>query len=214
LWVSTSWFEANQHYRRVVSEIKQLSHSGDIQDHLIWRSAKSKIIEALAKRKNAPIYEYRLGRLYEYRAADPYARDEQKILDRDHALNYYDRVVRQRPTWTMGWASLAYLRALSIPANSLADSAYKTALKRAGHERRAQRLNMITGMIRWGFLDQLERINLTKEAHELMQDAREVNNLISTATGMGWIDRLRPIAEDVLGVDNFNARLRRINKRK
>ncbi len=210
LWFAISLFAADQHYRNAISRVKSLSHADGPQAHATWNLAKEYLDAALSRQN--PLYTYQLGRLYEFRAADPFARDSQKIFDRDKALEYYESAVRQRPTWSIGWASLAHLRALSTPASRLAETDYQTALKVAGHEREAIRRNVITGMVRWDYLDSKTRANLADSTRDFLQDRREVNGLITKAVKMGWVERLRPIAQDVLGVENFNRRLSRINK--
>jgi len=213
LWLSGVWFAADQHYRAAVSSMHQLSHTGGIQEQLTWQSAKTGLNAALSHRINIPLVEFQLGRLYEYRAADPYARDRQKIADRNRAMEYYEHAVKHRPTWSMAWTSLAYLQMLSSPEMERTSRSFKKAIQFAGHERAVRRRNAITGMIGWDYIDDSTRAHIENEMREFLNNPREARSLIRDAVGRGWVARMRPIGEEVLGVEEFDKRVEQISKR-
>ncbi len=212
LWVSGSWLQADQNYRRALSTMGVLSHEGDMEEQLRWQSAKTDLNAAAKLREGVPEFDYQLGKLFAYRAAHPYAREPQKVQDRNQALQYYESAVERRPTWPLAWASLAYLSVLSMPESAQAIQAYERAVQVAGLDHRVRRQNAVTGMIAWDYIDAPSRAHAEQEMRKLLATPKEVSSLIRDAAGTGWIEKIRPLGEEIFGANGFNKRLERIKQ--
>jgi tetratricopeptide (TPR) repeat protein len=210
LWVSISWLQADQYYRKALFTMEALSHIGDMEEQLQWQSAKRNLNNAAKLRPSVPEFDYRLGKLFAHRAAHPYARERQKVQDRSQALQYYRSAVDRRPTWSSAWASLAYLYALSMREDAQTIRTYERAVQLAGLDHHARRQNAITGMIVWDSIDAVSRARVEQEIRKLLNTPKEAASLIRDAAGTGWIEKLRPLGEEVFGVSGFNKRLERI----
>jgi hypothetical protein len=118
--------------------LKRWECAGKIDDFESWISYEQSLKTALKLDPGNVEIMRNLAKMHEWRTVNQPAWDVVARIHREHAIDWYKKIVHARPTWAMGWIELANSKIRNMEFDDEAFIALRTAMSIAPWQRDVQ----------------------------------------------------------------------------
>jgi len=159
-----------------------------------WKSAVRKMHVAVKSIPSNANYFHDLGKLYEWRAYQKPIWHKEAIKYRTQAIQYFERALQLRPTWSTAWANLAMSKTLNLKFDQTVFTAIKNALNFGAWEKGVFHKVLWISFANWNALPAELRTHIEEKIKETVSPKGNVPAYIDqTAKQFKWQANLKNI---------------------